>query len=187
MSSRAPNTVTDPADDGASGVDPTRFRRLTRWVGPDPNTRGIVLGILTIGALLAAEGTRNDTYFDTGVAVTILLVMYWLGHGYATALGLRLEEGEPWAFGSTLHALRREVTILLGGIVPLGTLLVCWAAGFSLNTGVVAAIIASAATIVALEIAAGMRASLRPAEIAADTVFGAVLGVGLLVVKIILH
>jgi hypothetical protein len=185
MPSQAPRPAAPGVAEGRA--TPRPLNRLVHWAGPDPNTRGIVLGLLTIGALLAAEGTRNDTYIETTVAVSILLVMYWLGHGYATALGQRIEEGEPWELSSTLSALRREVTILVGGIVPLGTLLVCWSAGFSLNTGVLAAIIASAVAIVALEVVAGMRASRRPTEILADATFGATLGVGLLVVKIILH
>ncbi len=166
------------------------FSRLVLLATPEENARGVVLGTLTIGALLAAEGTRNDTYQETALAVTILLAMYWLGHGYATALGVRIEQnrrGERWRFATTMAALRREVTILRGGAVPLVTLLVCWAAGLGLNTGVLAAIVASAVTIVVLEVMAGVAASLGPAEVITDALLGAVLGVSLLLVKILLH
>jgi hypothetical protein len=163
------------------------LRRTLLWAAPADNVRGVVLGTLTIGALLAAEGTRNDTYEETAGAVALLLVMYWISHGYSTALGDRIEEGRAWSAGSTLEAMRREFSILRGGLVPLVTLIVCWVSGVSLGTGVVVAIVATGATIIVLEVMAGVRASLGVTEIVADTVLGAMLGVGLLAVKIILH
>lgn len=161
--------------------------RLLLWLAPERNARGAVLGTLTIGALLAAEGARSETYPDTALAVLLLLAMYWLSHAYATGLGLRIERGQRWRPGATLDAMRHEVSILSGGLVPLVTLLACWASGVGLGSGILAAVIASGVAIIALELIAGVRASLGPMEIVADAALGALLGVGLLVMKIIFH
>jgi hypothetical protein len=161
--------------------------RFLSRVAPERNARGVVLGTLTIGALLAAEGARSETYPDTALAVVLLLAMYWLSHAYSTGLGLRIERRERWRFGATLDAMRHEVTILSGGLVPLVTLLVCWAAGVELGTGILTAVIASGVAIISLEVMSGVRASLGPMEIVADAAIGALLGVGLLVMKIIFH
>ncbi|HXW34023.1 MAG TPA: hypothetical protein VEJ87_05545 [Acidimicrobiales bacterium] len=166
---------------------PARIRKAAEWISPEVNAEGLVLGTLMIASLLAAESVRSETYPDTASAVTILLVLYWLSRSYADALEIRIEGELRWTPQIFFGSLRRQLAILRGGLVPLICLLLCWAGGVSLNTGVAIAILSAGATLVVLEAAAGIRSSEGTMGILADILVGALLGLGVFVLKVVLH
>ena len=63
--------------------------RAIDWIEPVENPAGVIYGVLAIGALLAAESGRHESYADTLGSVLIALCLYWLAHAYADVLGHR--------------------------------------------------------------------------------------------------
>jgi len=152
-----------------------------------PSPAGLVYGTIAIGALLTAESARSETYAKSVVAVVITLLLYWLAYSYAEFTGQRLQKGEPFEFGELAAAAVKELSVLIGASVPLFVLLIFWAGGAHLSTAVSAAIWTSAAMIVIIELVIGVRAQLSGRDLVLQTVFGALLGLLVLALRVVLH
>ncbi len=150
-------------------------------------SRALVYGVITVGALLGAESGAHETYGRTVIAVVIALLMYWLAHSYSELLGRRLDEGTPLTLATLTATMRGELSILSGAAVPLFAVLICWAAGARLPTAVDWGARTSALMILLIEIVAGSRADLTGKEFAKQAILGAVLGVLVLAVNVILR
>jgi membrane protein YqaA with SNARE-associated domain len=153
---------------------------------PD-NAGGLVYGTILVATLLAAESARRDTYLDTVGAVLLALLTYWLTLTYAHYTGERLEHEEHFRYGAFARAAARELTLLYGSLVPLVGILVCWAAGAALGTAVNVAVASAAAAIIAAEIVIGVRADLERGELVRQTVVGALLGLLVISLRLLLH
>jgi hypothetical protein len=154
---------------------------------PDDNPAGAVYGIITCGALLAAESSSNEGFVAAAGAVGIALVLYALAHGYAKELGQRLDEGIPMDFGRLRRLAIEEASLLRGAGIPLVVMFVAEAAGAGVSGAEVAGVIAAAATLVTLELIAVVRARLRRWELVGHLFVGAVLGLGILALRVLLH
>jgi hypothetical protein len=113
--------------------------------------------------------------------------MYWLAHSYAELASERLQAGERLTLSSVARTMAGEVTILVGAGVPLLAVLVCWGAGASLETGMTAGVWTSAAMIVLLELIIGVRAEQSGRQLAAQVAIGALLGLLVIGLRLILH
>lgn len=151
------------------------------------NPAGAVYGTIAVAALLAAESARRETYLTTVAAVVITLALYWLAHSYAEFTGERLRTGERLTLAGLSRMMAHELTILIGAAVPLVALLISWAAGASVTTAVNAAIWTSAAIIAIIEVIVGLRSRLRGRELAAQAVLGALLGLMVVALRVVLH
>jgi hypothetical protein len=151
------------------------------------NPAGAVYGTIAVAALLAAESARRETYLATVAAVVITLALYWLAHSYAEFTGERLRTGERLTRAGLSRMMARELTILIGAAVPLVVLLISWVGGASLTTAVNAAIWTSAAMIAIIEVILGLRSRLPGRELAAQTVLGALLGLLVVALRVVLH
>jgi hypothetical protein len=151
------------------------------------NAGGLVYGTILVATLLSAESARQETYAKTVGAVAITLLAYWLTIAYSEFAGERLERGERFEYGGFARTAVHELTFLYGAAVPLVVLLVCWAAGAALTTAVSAAIWFAAAAIVAIEVVIGIRTELTGRELIRQTVVGAVLGLLVVAVRVLLH
>jgi hypothetical protein len=147
----------------------------------------LIYGTIMIGTLLAAESTKRETYARTVGAVVLAICLYWLVHGYARFAAHRLRERLPLELAGLARALAQELSIVLGAAPPLLAVAVCWIVGASLATAVAAAIWADVATIVAIELLAGMRADLRGRDLMFQTLLGALLGLLIIVLRLVLH
>jgi hypothetical protein len=96
--------------------------------------------VIVIGALMAAESGRHESYPDTVGSVVIALCLYWLAHAYANVLGHRLQTHTRLSYKDLWRALRDESAILTGAALPLLALLLAWAVGATQATGVEAAL-----------------------------------------------
>jgi hypothetical protein len=161
--------------------------RAGALIEPRSNPGGVIYGTITIGALLAAESARQETYSETVGAAVLALVLFWLAHAYSQLLGDRLAQHSRLTARLLLRALIEDAAILRGAIVPLAVMLIAWAIGASLSTAVTAAVWAAAASLVAWELVAGIRGRLGPGELAVDAAVGATLGLGIILIKIVLH
>jgi hypothetical protein len=152
---------------------------------PDP--AGAVYGTITVGALLAAESAHQETYLETVVAVVLTLVLYVLAHSYSEFAGHRLRAGEPLELEGYRRSFVREAAALPGAVVPLIAVLISWVAGASLSTAVSAAVWTSAGMVVVLELVAGIRAGEEGRELAGQVALGALLGLLVIALKLVLH
>jgi hypothetical protein len=151
------------------------------------NPGAAVYGLITVGAVLAAESARRETYEKTEAAVVVAGLLYWLAHAYAVLLGGRLQRGERFSPRALLRVMRAEAPLLLGGAVPALVLALCWAMGTPLSGGTDAAVWVSAAIIAAVEVWAGAHAGARGIELVLEAGMGALLGMMLIALKVLLH
>jgi hypothetical protein len=183
--------VQPPNDDHTIGGPDTRALRAAvralDWALPGANPAGSVYGTITVGALLAAESTLHDTYPETVGSVVVALLVYWLAHSYAELLGHRLEAREPLTVRGLGEALGRDWAIVRGAGAPVLALLIAWAVGAGQETAVTIALWVCAGSLVALELLAGLRARARPAELVLELCVGATMGVGVVILRVILH
>ena len=68
--------------------------RVACWIVPRQNPARVVYGLLTVGALMAAESGHHETYLELIVSALITTFLYWLLHAYSAVLGHRLATGE---------------------------------------------------------------------------------------------
>ena len=160
---------------------------ISRWVEPDDNPSGVIYGTIAVGAVLAAESTRRETFGDTIEATAVVLALYWLAHTYAAVVGDRLKTRDTLSADALWRALLREAAILKGAVIPIVVLAILWAAGISLATGVTGALWSSAAALVLFEIIATVRSRVSGVQGLFQIVVGALLGAGVLLVRVVLH
>lgn len=153
---------------------------------PD-NAGGLLYGTILVATLLSAESARRETYVKTIAAVLVTLLAYWLTISYSEYAGKRLERGERFAYGAFARTASRELTLFYGGAVPMVVLLVFWAAGAALTTAVGAAIWCAAAAVVGTETVIGIRAELTGRELVRQSAVGALLGLLVIAVRVLLH
>jgi hypothetical protein len=151
------------------------------------NLTPAIYGTIAVGSLLAVESARRETYAQTVIGVLITLLLYWLAHSYAECASDRLRRSEPFTLAGLLGAMTSELSILLGAALPIAVLLAWWTAGGRLTTAVSAAIWTSAATVVIIEVAAGLRAEQKGQKLAQQTLFGALLGLLIISLRLALH
>jgi hypothetical protein len=151
------------------------------------NPTGLIYGTITVAALLAAESARQETYPRTVGAVVVTLLLYWLAYSYAQFTGERLAENEPFSLGRLGRSALHELAVLLGAVIPLAVLLIFWAFGASLADAVTAGIWTSAAMIVLCELVIGIRADLNGRELVRQSLFGALLGLLVIAMRVLLH
>lgn len=98
-----------------------------------------------------------------------------------------MKKPQSFSLAGFFIALAGEITVVLGAGVPLIVVLICWAIGVPLANGIKAAVWASAAMILVYELVAGVRSGLSGSELVVQATLGAVLGVLLIVLRILLH
>lgn len=144
-------------------------------------------GTLSVGTLLAVETPSAENYWETLVGALIALLVYWLAHAYAGLLGERMQSGARLSPTEVLVAMRHEAPILLGAAPSLTALVVCWIGGADLSVAVSIAVWTSAAVIVLIECVAGLRAHLTGRQLLLQVSVGALLGLLILVLRLVLH
>jgi len=159
---------------------------------PEENPAGVVYGLITIAALMAAESGRHETYPDTIASAAIAAVLYWIAHAYAELLGRRLATRERLTGRTLWWAFLHDWAIVRGAAIPLLTLLLAWALGAAQQTAVTAALWSAVVSLIAFELVAGIRsragrASTGPGEPVLEMGVGITMGVAVIALKIVLH
>jgi hypothetical protein len=160
--------------------------RVIRWLGPE-NPERVVYGVILLGALLATESGLHESYLDTVSSALIVLAVYWLAHSYAVLLGSRLSTGDHLTLAALGGALAREWAIVRGASIPLLPLLIGWILGTPLATAASVAIWTAVASIVALELLAGVSARASAGELTMEAGVGIAMGLAILALKAIAH
>jgi hypothetical protein len=143
--------------------------------------------VLAIGAVLAAESGSHESYLDTAVSAMIAISLYWLAHAYADVLGHRLQTHERLSIPALGGALRDEATILMGAVLPLLALVLCWTLNVTLATGVEVALWTAVGSLIAFELLAGIRARSSARELVLEVGVGAAMGLAIIALKVVLH
>jgi hypothetical protein len=173
--------------DARAGGRPKPSYRLAGWIVPERNPAGVVYGLITIGALLAAESGLRETYPETVGSAAIAVVLYWFAHSYADVLGLRLSEHRRLDWRELWPTFIQDWAIARGAGVPLLALLVAWATGASQVTAVTAGVWAAVVSLIAFEVAAGLRSRAKPVELVFEVLVGATMGLAILALRALLH
>jgi hypothetical protein len=147
----------------------------------------MVYGIITLGALLAAESARRETYLETIGSALIALLLYWLAHSYADLLGHRLNTHARLSAASLARTFIHDWAIVSGASIPLFVILIAWALGATQTTAVNAALWTVVGSLVLLELLAGVRARAKPGELLLEGCVGATMGLAILALKVVLH
>lgn len=165
-----------------------RKSRLTsKRLVPAGNAAGLVYGVITVGALMAAESGRHESYLDAFASAVFATLLYWLAHSYADLLGSRLETGEPLTARSLGQALAHDWAIVRGAAIPLLALVIAWLVGASRESGVTAALRTAVVAVVVFELLAGIRAKSTPGELLLKGAVGVTMGIAILAVKGVLR
>jgi hypothetical protein len=151
------------------------------------NPAGLVYGTLLVATLLGAEVSRAETYPETIGALAITVLLYWIAHSYAEFTGERIEQSEPFSYAGLVRTARHEMAMLIGPIVPLGLIAICWAAGVSLASALIAGVWSAAAMIVLAELYIGIQAELTGRDLIRQTAVGAALGLMVIALRVLLH
>jgi hypothetical protein len=153
--------------------------------GVDPG--GILYGVLSVATVIAAEGTRQETFAKLVAASIVTMVVYWIAHAYGRHWALRLHKAPDWSLKEIAVSLRFESSILMGAILPIAVLVITWIAGLGLETAVTAVLWTAAVEIVTLEVVPALRHHLRPKDLLVQTAVGVILGIGILALRLLLH
>ena len=148
---------------------------------------GLVYGTIVVATLLAAESARSETYGKTIGAVVLAMLTYWLAVAYSHYSGERLEQEEGFKPAAFARVAIGELTLLLGALPPLLAVLIVWATGGSLTVAVRVGVWVAAASIVAAELVTGVRADLHGRALLRQTLVGAVFGLLIIAVRLLLH
>jgi hypothetical protein len=151
------------------------------------NLGSAVYGLITVSALIAAESAGQETYAETVAGVALAMVLYWVAHAYSELVAWRVRRGEALTPGSLGRMLRWELPILAGGSPPLLAVLIAWAAGATLGTAIDIALWTGVATIIAVEVGAGIQADLSGRKLLIQAVVGAAFGLLILLLRLVLH
>jgi hypothetical protein len=163
------------------------WRHFLRALLPPREPVNEVYGTLTAAALLAVESDRRETLWEAGLSVSVAIVALWLAHGYARGVGHRFGEGDdsPWTLFA--RGLWTEVGILRGLLVPVLVLVLCGMAGAPDSLAVNLALTASIVVLVSIELLSGLQARRRPRDVVFEVVVSVSLGLGVVILKALLH
>jgi membrane protein YqaA with SNARE-associated domain len=151
------------------------------------NPAGLVYGTILIATLLSAEYSRRETYPTTIGAVLVALALYWLALAYSEFTGRRIQEGEHFTFTAFRHAAKHENSVLLGAMVPIGVLVICWIFGVELGTAVEIGVYSAAGLVVVYELLIGYWSDASGRELIGHTVVGVGLGLLIITLRVVLH
>ncbi|HTA36385.1 MAG TPA: hypothetical protein VK761_06685 [Solirubrobacteraceae bacterium] len=164
-----------------------RFKLTGKRFVTAENAAGVVYGVITVGALMAAESGRHESHLDSLASALFATLLYWLAHAYADLLGNRLETGERLTAAALGRALVHDWAIVRGAAVPMLALVIAWLVGASREAGVTAALRTAVVTVVVFELLAGIRAKSTPGELLLKGAVGVTMGLAILAVKGVLR
>ena len=157
---------------------------VQRWWAQRQAPAGIFGTI--VGASVLASADPADPLHDTGWAVVVTLIVYWLAERWSELLGTHLR-GEPLTWRRIAAVFGHGWPMVQASYGPLVVLVLCWALGFSNTVALNVALGLTVATLVALGGLAGRRAELPTIGVIGSAAFTGVLGLALILMKAFLH
>lgn len=163
------------------------LRRQLEHLPMPSNPGGLVYGTILIATLMGAEAVKTETYVQTLVGLALAEIAYWLAFSYAEFTGERTAEAEPFTLKRFWVHARHELSVMLGGVLPMLVLIGCWIAGVSVYDGLTIAIYTAALMIVAAEFVIGIRSGHTGRQLLANVLIGVLFGLLVISIKVVLH
>jgi hypothetical protein len=151
------------------------------------NPAAAIYGVITVGALLAAEGGQHDTYAETIIALVVAITMYWIAHAYSAYAGGRFAEGHRVSVKGLAEALVVELPVLVGAALPLLVVCAFGIGGAALGTAITAGVWAAAITIAGIEVVTAVRTDLTGRDLVIQCSVGIVIGLLVVVINALLR
>jgi hypothetical protein len=144
-----------------------------------------IYGIIVSGSVMAAA--HAPTAVITVAAVLTTLLIYWTAERYARIVAERIHQGHRPSW----RAVRAQVTsgweLVTTSFIPLGVLVTVRLLGVSLRWSIIWALISSTALLCRAGWRVGRGGGLGPFERLITTAVAGVFGVGMIVLKTLLH
>jgi hypothetical protein len=142
-----------------------------------------VYGLIVSSSVLVTA--HADKAYKLDVIVVCTLMIYWIAERYARIVAERIHEGHRPPWHTVRDQLARGWEIMSASLLPLIVLLLARAAGAGMNLAILCALIAGTLLLCLAGWRMGER--LKPAERLVSTLVAGTFGVGMIMLKILLH
>jgi hypothetical protein len=149
--------------------------KILHAVEPVGHPESAIYGTLIAAAILATKAYNGQSGAEVIESAGLLLVIFWIAHVYASVLGERL------------RAALADQSMLLGSLAPVLVFAVVRGAGASVNSSGLAALWFTVGLLIFWGLLAAVRGGARGLELVAETLVCALLGFGVVVLKIFIH
>jgi hypothetical protein len=145
-----------------------------------------IYGTILTAAVIAAGGNVLSTA-ALEVTVLVTLVIYWLADEYSVLLGEHVHEGRLPNGAQIRSSLTASWPIVSASFVPLVAMALIRLLGASTSAAADSALVVAIALLLAQGLAAGRAAGLRGVRLTVVTLLAGLLGVGMVVLKSLIH
>jgi hypothetical protein len=91
---------------------------IRRWLfDRGDNLAGAIYGTILVTSLVAAADGQDEIWLSLGI-VEVTVIVFWLAHVYADALGKSLASSEKFTFAGVRRIAARQWPLLQAAIVP---------------------------------------------------------------------
>jgi hypothetical protein len=183
--------------DAREPLDADPIGALTGWrrvimkilhaVEPVGHPESAIYGTLIAAAILATKAYKGQSGTEVIESAGLLLLLFWVAHVYAGVLGERLQTHARPGWSAIVRAALADQSMLLGSLIPVVVFAVVRGAGASVNTSGLSALWFTVGLLVFWGLLAAVRGGARGLELVAETLVCALLGFGVVVLKIYIH
>jgi hypothetical protein len=178
--------VGEHRDEVTAAARSSASKLLSIFVGLDRNPGGAIYGVITVGAVLAAEGSRNETYPRSVGAAILVLSLYWVAHAWSSDSGDRLASRRRFTWPPFATMLRNDSSIVRGATVPIIAVIVAGLSGMSDQNAELLGTVIAAAMLVVIEFVAAMSDRIDARQVILQTCAGALFGCALIALRFVL-
>lgn len=147
---------------------------------------GIITGTVVCAAVIAAGAGHTESFAQLSAAIIGTILVYWLAHLHASAIGGAVSAGHHPVLALRLAAAHTW-TIAAASLVPLAILLLAHIGGADLSNAARIALLSTIGLLTGYSYAAGRRGGLGARGSILCAVAGASLGVLVALLKAALH
>lgn len=166
---------------------PTTYRsvieRISWWIDPSVGTKGIVYGTITVGTVVAIDGSHSTSTTRLVTTTALVLVLYYVAHVYAEILSRRFEN--PCAVSTSLiiEVMGAESGIVRGASLPIIAMAISTLLGAGTNSVQVVGLVITVLCLVTFEVIAGIKAHFTPTQLLVQAAVGVGFGVGIIAIR----
>ena len=160
--------------------------RATEWIGVR-NPSALLYGAIITGTVMSATASHDAGVARILGAVLVVLGIYWLAEVYVRVFTHQLSKGAAGLWQRIGSSARNELAVLLGGVPAVVTFLVMILVGLSVDTAVNVALWVTVAFLGAIAYLAARHVGTPPRTAFLESLFGASLGVLMIIAKGLLH
>jgi hypothetical protein len=160
--------------------------RATEWIGVR-NPSALLYGAIITGTVMSATASHDAGVARILGAVLVVLGIYWMAEVYVRVFTHQLSKGAAGLWHRIGSSARNELAVLLGGVPAVVTFLVMILVGLSVDTAVNVALWVTVAFLGAIAYLAARNVGTPPRTAFLESLFGASLGVLMIIAKGLLH